>query len=194
MRRRKFLAWVAGLPFVTWLFPKLVAKVKKPKLKTTEELKEICREILQRHLRSKFRCQCNVVVSESGYDKRRLGFTSLLSRSDLNTDLGRIANDLSMIADESKMSDIEVRILSMDRIDLIEKKYDEQLLFPLSLDTLELVIKEDGGWLVLKWDIGPEGFFERIRHDIEDQAKYIALDQNTMWLKLDNKGCLPPSL
>ncbi len=178
MRRRKFLAWVAGLPFVTLLFPGLAAKeIKAPKPeKTTEEFKEFCRESLEYQLVARFHDRrCEVVTDCVALPMVRLGFTSMLFNmndfhiTDENIEarlykcMGDIADSVKGMSgvDSSKTPDIKVRILSLDRLDRRHMANDRNGK-ALGLDD-EVTVEDFGNWLVLKWDVGSEGFFEWIR-------------------------------
>ena len=179
MKRRKFLTWIASLPIVTTLLAKIKDRnridlrgvLKEPK--TTTELIEVCRESLQRHLGDRFngRC-CEVVLYDTlGIDaalgeKPRLGFTSMIDNgSQLDKLLDNMAYGIYLLVEDgsrgSKESKIEVRLLSLDRVELVTTK--NPISFPFDADAAEMVVKEDGGWLLLKWDLGPEGLLEWMR-------------------------------
>lgn len=183
MRRRKFLAWIASLPFVTTLFPKLVADIRRPKI---DELRDFCRESLERQLTERFPDRrCEVVLKETILLFNRLGFTSVLfNMNDPKVTDDNIEDHLSecmsgitesvqrMLMDaSSKSPDIDVRINSLERIDRGRMANDRNGR-ALGLDD-EVVVADSGTWLVLKWDIAPEGFFQWIR---PEQAFVIAKD------------------
>jgi len=160
---------------VTTLFPKLMAKVKESKVKkpkTSGEFMEICKEGIQRHLKSRFNGRkCEVVLHESIAEKPRLSFTSMLnngkssdhSYNDLSLDLSldHMAYGIYILTrGDPKWSKLEVRLLSLERVELVEAK--DPVSFPFDEDA-QMVIKNDAGWLLLKWDLGPEGLLEWMR-------------------------------
>ncbi len=162
MRRRKFLAWIASLPVVAFLFPKLVAGVRR---QTIDDLKDFCRESLERQLTERFtRRRCEVVLKETFLLQDRIGFTSVLFNRDdpevtddnieehLDKCMSGIADSVQkMLMDaSSEWPDIDVRISSLDSVD--RKR--------MANDRNEVGFADRGTWLVLKWDVAPEGFFQ----------------------------------